>query len=238
VRVDSGAPTALSASLDNKWAPAILAAGGAVHVAWVDFRDYNWDVYVARSTDGGRSFDGGQRVNGFPGFERICDTPALARTRGGLRVAWTDVRAREPDANLFVAESRDGGVTWRDDRQLDGSRRGFDPDRDRPSYQSHVALASAGGRGFAAWQDDRAGNADILFAELADDRGGSALREQRVDDSGGGPSNQGRPHLAVSGFGDAARCIAVWEDDREGLMRIYTASRRCTPPPPPLPAAD
>ncbi|MEW6271542.1 MAG: sialidase family protein [Thermodesulfobacteriota bacterium] len=229
VRVDRGTPTPLAASLDNKWAPAMLAVGQTVHVAWVDFRDYNWDVYVARSTDGGRSFGDNQRVNGFPGFERICDAPALGRARGdAIRVAWTDVRAREPDTNLFVADSPDGGASWRTDRRLDRSRQGFDPDRDRPSYQSHVALARAGECGFAVWQDDRAGNADVLFAAL-DDASGSALREERVDDTGGGPSHQGRPHLAVAGAGSAARCVVVWEDDREGLMRIYTASRRCLP---------
>ncbi|HEY8517913.1 MAG TPA: hypothetical protein VIS07_20570 [Candidatus Binatia bacterium] len=229
VRVDRGEPTPLAASLDNKWAPAILAVGQTVHVAWVDFRDYNWDVYVARSTDGGRSFGENQRVNGYPDFERICDAPSLARARSNaIRVAWTDIRAREPDTNVFVAESPDNGATWRTDRQLDRSWQGFDPNRVRPSYQSHVALARAGERGFAVWQDDRRGNSDILFAALDDESGGTAQREQRVDDTGDGPSYQGKPHLAVVGHGDAARCVVVWEDDREGLMRIYTASRRCT----------
>lgn len=234
-RVDSGPPTPLSASLDNKWAPAILAHGQDVHVAWVDFRDYNWDVYAARSSDGGRTFAANQRVNGFEGFERICDAPALALARGGaLQLAWSDVRAREPDSNLFVARSADGGHSWGPDRQLDGSRRGFDPDHDRPSLQSAVALARSGERSFAAWQDDRFGNDDILFAAL-DDESGVAGREERVDDTGAGPSNQYRPHLAVSGDGSAARCIVVWEDDRDGTMRVYTAARTCiTEAPPPL----
>ena len=239
VRVDQGDATPLAASMDNKWAPTILAEGALVHVAWVDFRDYNWDVYAARSGDGGRTFGVNQRVNGFAGIERICDAPALAFGRGGrIRLAWTDVRAREPDSNVFVAESADGGASWLGDRQLDGSRRGFDTDRDRPSLQSAVALARAGERGFAVWQDDRAGNNDILFAALDDTRGGSATREERVDDTGDGPSNQYRPHLAIAGTGDAARCIVVWEDDREGTSRIYAASRPCTPRVPPLAARE
>jgi hypothetical protein len=235
VRVDRGQPTPLAAGLDNRWAPAILADGSTVYVAWVDFRDYNWDVYAARSSDGGQTFDAGQRVNGFQGIERICDAPALALGRAGvLRLAWTDVRAREPDSNIFVAErTRDGA--WQPDRQLDGSRRGFDFDRDRPSIQSAVALARAGEHGFAVWQDDRAGNDDILFAALDEPGGVVALREERVDDTGDGPSNQYRPHLAVAGTGDAARCVVAWEDDREGALRIYTASRACLSAVPPLP---
>jgi hypothetical protein len=237
IRVDDGVPVLLAASLDNRWSPAILAVGDTVHVAWTDFRDYNWDVYTARSTDGGRTFAASQRVNGFADFERISDAPALAAGRGNdVRLAWTDVRAREPDGNLFTARSSDGGVSWESDRQLDLSRRGFDPDRDRASLQHAVALAKAGERGFAAWQDDRAGNQDILFAALDDARGGVALREDRVDDTGDGPSNQYRPHLAVAGEGSAARCIVVWEDDRDGRMQIYAASRACIPArTPPLP---
>ena len=237
VRVDDGPPVPLAESLDNRWSPAILAVGDTVHVAWADFRDYNWDVRAARSDDGGRTFSASTRVNGFAGFERISDAPALTAGRGAdVRLAWTDVRAREPDGNIFTARSADGGRTWQQDRQLDLSRRGFDPDRDRPSLQHAVTLAKAGERGFAAWQDDRAGNQDILFAPLDDGRGGEAIREQRVDDTGAGPSNQYRPHMAVAGTGTAARCVVVWEDDRDGRLQIYTAARACRPPrTPPLP---
>lgn len=237
IRVDAGTPVPLSASLDNKWAPAIVAHGDDVQVAWVDFRDYSWDVYTARSTDGGRTFGENVRLNQVEGpSERICDAPALVRGRDGkLLAAWTDVRNREPDWNLFVAQSDDRGATWGVDRQLDLSRRGFDPDRDRPSLQSAVALARAGERSFAVWQDDRAGNNDILFAALDDARGGVAIREERVDDTGDGPSNQYRPHLAVAGDGNAARCVVVWEDDRDGRMQIYSASRPCVTAPRPLP---
>ena len=240
VRVDDGTPVPLAASLDNRWSPAILALDDTVHVAWTDFRDYNWDVRTARSDDGGRTFSASTRVNGFEGFERISDAPALAAGRGSdVRLAWTDVRAREPDGNLFTARSADAGRTWQPDRQLDLSRRGFDPDRDRPSLQHAVALAKAGERGFAAWQDDRAGNQDILFAALDDAHGGEAIREERVDDTGDGPSNQYRPHLAVAGTGSDARCVLVWEDDRDGRMQIYTAARTCLAPRPQrLPRAD
>lgn len=62
-----------------------------------------------------------------------------------------------------------------------------------------------------------------------------ARREERVDDTGAGPSNQYRPHLAVAGVGAAARCVLVWEDDRDGRMQIYSAARACLPVrPPPL----
>ncbi|HZR80778.1 MAG TPA: hypothetical protein VFD92_06755 [Candidatus Binatia bacterium] len=231
VRVDAGAPTRLAESHDNKWAPAIAVDGdGTVHVAWADFRDYNWDVYAARSTDGGASFGANLRVNGFPDFERICDAPRFAAGAAGrATLAWTDVRAREPDTNVFLAETRDGGASWSADRPIDASSRTLDPDEDVPSDQSHVALAARGGRTFAVWQDDREGNNDVVFAEVDTAAATPAGRIERVDDSGSGPSNQYRPQLAIAGTGVGARCIIVWEDDREGRLRIYRASAPCAP---------
>jgi hypothetical protein len=239
VRVDAGPPVPNSDSLDNKWAPTVVVdPGGTVQVAWVDFREYNWDVYTARSSDGGQSFSANLRVNGYPLFERICDAPRLVATgTGRTLLAWTDIRAQRPDRDLYVAASTDGGASYAPDRPLETSSQRIDVDRDPPSSQSHVALAAHGGRAWAAWQDDRAGNSDVLLSPL--DAGGRlrapAGRPERVDDTGDGPSGQYRPDLAIAGAGTRARCVVVWEDDREGRLRVYAASRRCASPAPRLP---
>jgi hypothetical protein len=233
VRVDAGAPVPLSQSLDNKWAPAIAVVGDMVHVAWSDFRDYNWDVYTARSSDGARSFASNQRLNGYPDFERLCDSPSLIGDPAGrLVAAWTDLRARQPGTNLFYATSGDGGASFGPDQPLDASRRRVDADAERPSSQTHVALAASGGQLFAAWQDDRSGNDDILFGTLGGPAERSVVGVDRVDDTGDGPSNQYRPSLAVAGVGADARCVVAWEDDREGRLRVYAAARRCATPRP------
>ncbi|HUI25808.1 MAG TPA: hypothetical protein VL403_06945, partial [Candidatus Kryptonia bacterium] len=54
VRVDSGAPVLSASHLDNKWAPAVVASNNWIHVFWTDFRNYNWDIYSARSRNGTR----------------------------------------------------------------------------------------------------------------------------------------------------------------------------------------
>jgi hypothetical protein len=229
VRVDDGQPVPLAESLDNRWSPTVAVDGGNIHVAWTDFRDYNWDIRATRSTDDGQSFAPSVKVNDFADFERLCDAPRFAvDRRGTVRVAWTDLRAREPDTNIFYAESLDSGAGYGPNRQLDGSRRGFVAEREVPSDQNAVALATDGSATFAAWQDDRAGNEDIVFARLrtgVDENGVGT--EERVDDTGRGPSNQYRPDLAIVGSGASKRCVVVWEDDREGDPRIYGASRAC-----------
>jgi hypothetical protein len=225
VRVDAGAPVPLAASLDNRWSPTVQITDGVVHVAWTDFRSYDWDVYATRSTDGGGTFAPDQELSTSCFF---CDSPRfLPASRDRLWLAWTDLRAGPPDSNLFFVESRDRGASYSRHEALDDSRRGR-ASGVRLSNQSHVSLAASRGRIYAAWQDDRAGNNDILFARVEGFPRG-VLAPERVDDSGDGRSNQYRPELVVAdrGLGNESRCVVVWEDDRDGRLEIYTASRSC-----------
>ena len=53
--------------------------------------------------------------------------------------------------------------------------------------------------------------------------GASFDPSERVDDTGGGPSEQTRPRLAWS----AGRCYVVWEDNRSGKSGIFVGRRDC-----------
>jgi len=228
-RVDAGEPVALAAHLDNKWHPALAARGRRVHLAWVDFRDYNWDVITAASTDGGETFGANVRIDDFAGFERINERPALALDRDGtVHAAWTDLRARQPDTNVFHAHSIDGGSTFTPNVRLDDADVALDLNRAAPSNQWHPSLVADRGWLAAVWQDDRAGNNDVWFATrgAADAAFGPA---ERVDDTGDGPSAQTRPQLTIAGRGRRRRCHAVWVDDRDGSPDIYHARRACGP---------
>ena len=223
VRADAGAPVPLAAHLDNRWSPTLTVAGGRVYVAWSDFRNYNWDVFFARSDDGGRTFGANVRVDDFAGFERLNERASLAVDGNGrVHAAWTDLRAREPDTNIFYARSENAGAAFSASRQLDDSKAGFDPDRDTPTNQWHPGLTAAGERLFAAWQDNRLGNNDIRFSASLDG-GASFEASERVDDTGSGRSEQSRPRLAWHG----GVCHVVWEDDRRGTADVFYARRAC-----------
>jgi hypothetical protein len=142
-----------------------------------------------------------------------------------VHAAWTDLRAREPDTNIFYARSDNGGVSFSANRQLDDSRPGFDPDRDTPTNQWHPSLVWAAGTLFAAWQDNRLGNNDVFFTSSADG-GATFAASERVDDTGAGRSEQSRPAMAWS---DGV-CHAIWEDNRSGNPDVFTASRPCPAP--------
>jgi large repetitive protein len=225
VRVDRGAPVRPATALDNKWAPTIAARGRRIVVAWSDFRNYNWDVYAAHSHTGA-AFSTNVRVDDSPIFERINDHPALAIGDDGVvHAVWADRRDTAGDTNVFYARSIDGSRTFANQRQIDGSAVGFDPDRDTPSHQWHPCVATIGSDVVAVWQDNRLGDNDI-FSVRSPDRGGSFALEERVDDSGGAPGEQTRPDVAVDGADQPGRSMyVIWEDDRTGTSAIRLVRR-------------
>ena len=192
--------------------------------------NYNWDIFLARSDDGGATWGANVEVDDFPDLERLDERPALAVDRHGpLHVAWTDLRAREPDSNVFYARSDDRGATFTANRQLDDSKVGFDADHDTPTNQWHPGLAGDHGALFVTWQDDRLGNDDIFFT-TSFDGGGTFAPAERVDDTGPGASAQSRPSLALGRRGKRRLCYVAWEDDRDGTSDIYLARRACGGP--------
>lgn len=228
VRVDAGTPVALALHVDNKWSPALATAGGTVYCAWADFRNYNWDIFLARSDDGGASWGANVQVDDYPDVERIDERPTVAADRRGtVHVAWTDVRARAADPNVFYARSTSSGGAFAPNHQLDDSRVGFDPDHDTPTNQWHPSLALDHQRLFVAWQDDREGNPDIYFT-TSEDGGTTFAPAERVDDTGTGGSAQSNPTLTIAGRGRSLTCYVAWEDDRNGNPDIYLARRKCS----------
>jgi len=113
VRIDAGTPDALALHNDNKWAPSLAAQKKQLVVAWADFRSYQWDIYSARSLDAGLSWQPNVRVDDSTVFERVNERPSVAIDRpGNVHVAWTDLRARQPDTNVFYTRSLDHGATF------------------------------------------------------------------------------------------------------------------------------
>lgn len=224
-RVDRGAPVQAAASLDNKWAPTVAQHARRTYVAWADFRNYNWDIYLAQSRSGA-GFSANVRVDDFPDFERIHDHPSVAvDDRGTVHAVWADRRDTAADTNIFYARSEDGGRRFSANRQIDASAVGFNPDRDTPSNQWNPRMAVSGSDVLAVWQDNRLGNNDIFFVRSRD-RGLSFDSDERVDDSADGSSNQYRPDLAVDETDlDGRMVYVVWEDDRNEMSDVFLVRR-------------
>lgn len=210
-RVDRGAPVPAAAELDNRWAPAIAVRPPFIHVAWADFRNYQWDIYASRSRDG-RFFDRAGRVDDGVS-ERIHDHPALAvDARGTVHVAWADRQRQDPDTDIRYTRSTVGGRRFAASRRVDAGA---------PSAnQWHPALAVDGEDVVIVWQDNRLGDNDVFFARSRD-RGASFAADERLDDSGTDRSEQTRPDVAIDPVTRTA--WAVWEDDRLGPAAVAAA---------------
>jgi len=212
VRVDRGRPTTFAAALDNKWAPAIAVRPPFIHVAWSDFRNYQWDVFTSR-TRNGRYFEPGTRVDDGV-TERINDHPVIAATHDGIvHVAWADRRLQAPNTDIRVTRSTVGGRRFAPSQQID--RGGAD------ANQWFPALAADGADVLVAWQDNRLGDND-LFVARSRDGGATFAADQRADDSGSDPSEQTRPDLTIDPT--TRRAWLVWEDDRLGPAAVAIAS--------------
>jgi hypothetical protein len=231
VRVDRGPPVTAAASLDNKWSPSIALWGHRIYIAWTDFRNYNWDIFLASSMSG-RLFSPNIRIDDFVGLERLHDHPSVASDdRGVVHVAWADRRAVDSDTNVMYARSTDGGHHVSPNQRIDSSEQSFDVDQDTPSNQWAPRLTTSGADVFVVWQDNRLGDNDIFWAR-SQNRGLTFNTDERVDDSGSIPSDQYRPDIAVDEHDADGRVVyVVWEDDREGGSHIALVHRVVTAQP-------
>jgi hypothetical protein len=97
---------------------------GDLLMTWVAEQDASWDLYFARSSDGGASFSEPVRVNDVPHdvHPHAEGAPRLVAAPGIAAVFWTNVvesPARVWGANdLRFSRSTDGGATWEPARTL------------------------------------------------------------------------------------------------------------------------
>ena len=221
-RLDSPGPRPLAARLDNSWAPSVAARGDRVLVAWIDFRNYDWDVFSRESSDRGASFGAERQVNDAPSDpgagdgenEALDDSPQAVLTAAGPLVAFTDWRKRasseaRPHSAYDTFVSAPGGPN-----------RQADPHGGRQVSTFAPAACPAGRDLLVAFQDASRGQNDVRIARM---RGGARRgRARRVDDAGRRGGNAWRPRLACAG----GWVLAAWEDERDGPAQVYTARAR------------
>jgi uncharacterized repeat protein (TIGR01451 family) len=195
----------------HHWYPSLAVdVGGTLYLAWQDSRNGDYDIYFARSTDGGTTWSANVRVHDDVG-SADQHAPSLAVDGdGNIYVVWLSDPGGSGFVNLYFARSIDSGVTWSPDIQIN----------DGPGGASGTGPSlAAGGSGnvYVAWQDDRNGP-DIYFARSTD--GGATWgANYRVNDDIGS-TNQWHPSMVVDGSGNP---YVAWQDERNGNHDIYTA---------------
>jgi len=179
----SGKTVTVSAYPCERCPPAIAVDGrGNPSVAW---RESNHDaaskenrqIFIATSSDGGKSFGATARLNSVDSGLSECpqEGPALAVTGDSktLAAAWMDRRDLEHDANIYWAFGAPGKFG-----------RDTDPHDDRRFLQRRPTLAvEPDGTVWCAWEDGRLSTQRVFFTNtkappnvpLGDDKEGGGF---------------------------------------------------------------
>jgi hypothetical protein len=181
---------------------AVVARGRDVFVAWRHlFPGGVRDIAVARSADGGRTFQEPVRVSEDNWKIDACpdDGPAMTVDGdGALHVAWPTL-VTDPDTRrmaIFESTSRDGGVTFSPRARVDEANSG----------PAHPRLATTGGgRSAVVWDELAQGTRRVLFRPA----GGAAAPLT----TGGVAS-----YPAIAAVGDGF--VVAWTDQAEGASVI------------------
>lgn len=214
LRVDSGNSVVDNPRGDSAFV-RVAAQNDLVFVAFADFRDFSWDVYLASSGDGGGTFAPAVRINptakdvtsassgATVESERIHGDVALALDPSDNPiVAWTERQDRRYEARLRI---------WHQGESARADDAPIGVDAWRPT------LSTIGGDALVAWQDLRDGTNRIRLARSRSallDVGASAM----VDDARSG-THLYAPQIAVQG----TQIMAVWEDPRSGYAKVRLA---------------
>jgi hypothetical protein len=208
IRVDSSG----TSSADQKYPKIDYAGSNNIYVTWQDLRNSDWDIYFARSTNAGTSFNSDIRIDHTSvGPDQIFPEIA-AGSSGNIYVVWEDERNGATNPDIYMAKSTDSGAGFGSvDIRVDDTGT-EDSDQSRPV----IGVDSTGGL-HIAWEDTRNSNSDIYYTSSTDS-GATFNDYRRVDDTGTETTIQQDPTIAVTSSSNV--CLA-WKDKRDGNFDIY-----------------
>jgi hypothetical protein len=207
--------------------PMQLAATdqGHLYVAWADNREGEYGIYLVASTDHGRTWTEGVRLDVAKAKGARASLPALAADAAGrVYVAWQD--ARHGGWDIYLNRSADFGKTWRPE----GLRLNTGPAGEAEAQLPQLAVDDAGTVA-VTWQEDRGNDQrEGIYLTWSTDFGQTWLpSDLRVDDPVVGgvavkPQIAMRPNAAV---------VLAWEiqrPERQTLaVTVVAPSARQTP---------
>lgn len=226
-------------------APALaLGPDGTVTVLYYDLKedavDYRgldgptwagtWELVMTRSTDGGRRFAPGVKVDEIvpPGRVMLIFTmppPSIAVDGDRIYAGWWDARHGDPD--VFVAASEDGGRTWQPAKRVNDTAQGDGRDQ----YLIRLSVAP-GGRLDAVFLDRRNDETNLrndVYYTYSTDRGGAFAPNVKItsdsSDTRIGQEYEVRSAAGLVEFGSRlgllstnGSVLAAWPDTRYSAL--------------------
>lgn len=192
----------------GQFSPSVVATGsGTLVVAWHEPTDQGGPaIRVARSTDGGMTFEP----------PRVVDGTGSASWRPDLAVAGDEVwlgwesATQDGGREVVVAVSDDAGATW-------GAAERIDRARPPGVTQQDVSVAADDLGAVLAFRDDRTGTAHLLAAAV--DRIGGVFGPVRVDDA---PLDRA-VRAAAMDLREDGRLLVAWQEGQGAEDVVRTA---------------
>jgi hypothetical protein len=180
---------------------SVAAAGVAVHVVWVDYREGSWEICYKRSTDGGETWSDVTRLVVSPTYTSA--SPSVAASGDAVHVVWYDDHGGNANRWISYKHSTDRGETWSDGVRL----------TDAAGISRVPSVAASGNAVHVVWEDVRDGNEKVYYKRSVDggETWGGDIRLTSLT------SCSQEPSVAAAG----AEVHVVFRDDRDIIIKTY-----------------
>lgn len=189
-----------------------VAPNGDIYVVWADMRGPTsaWDIYFAKSIDGGNTWIEHKRVDDSGSGDSWQLQPTMTiDSFGNIYVAWADSRNVVP-WNVYFSMSTDGGDSFSPNVKVDA----LPPLLTGGAVYPSITLGSDS-LIYIVWADDRAGQFNIYFS-WSDD-GGLTFADTSIMVDGSVGTTAVSANVAANGD----RVYVLWSDNRDYPGTLY-----------------
>ena len=128
--------------------PQISSSGNNVYVVWQGFINFNSEIILAASNDGGNSFNILINLSNDLG---ISFNPQISSSGNNVHVVWQDNSLGNND--ILIRASNNGATTFGNTINLSSN----------PGTSQNQQIVSSGNNPYVVWEDNSLGNFEILF---------------------------------------------------------------------------
>ncbi|MGI0073726.1 MAG: sialidase family protein [Nitrosotalea sp.] len=192
--------TVISNVGENSTAPQLIVSENNVYVGWVDNNANKFDIFFAKSADGGSSFSTPISLGNIS--TQGADNMKMIGSDGKIYAIWQSFSSG--GSTIYFSKSLDGGNTFGTPAEI--SEQGKD--------SAFPQIAVSGAHVYTVWLERTQGNTTNVIFCKSDDNGNSFSRPNAITHHSG---NSGLPQISA----DTNGVYLLWEDDSLGNFDVF-----------------